>query len=98
MFLTFGSSFFTPCATLPFCLCAQFSWLGESAIAQWGNTVGVPEAPGMGWDGTTGDQPRGTQILYNLVHELGIWEKQSSFYFQAKSCQNIIIGNMCVCL
>ncbi len=33
---------------------------------------------------------------YNFVHELGIWEKQSAFYFQAKSCQNLIMGNVCV--
>ena len=91
----------------------------------------------MGFDGTSGDQPRGTTIAFNLVHELGIWEKQvcvcmlpmllyvrafylalliayfiadsylplaerpvldaqSSFYFQAKSCQNNIVGNMYV--
>jgi len=72
----------------------EFSWIGDTAIGQWGNTVGVPEVPGMGWDGTTGDQPRGTQILYNFVHELGIWEKQSSFYFQAKSAQNLLMGNI----
>ena len=47
----------------------------------------------MGWDATDGNQPRFSKILYNFVHELGIWEKQSSFYFQAKSCQNIIKGN-----
>ena len=73
---------------------SQFAWIGDTAIAQWGNTVGVPEIPGMGWEGTTGDQPRGTQILYNFVHELGIWEKQSSFYFQAKSAQTQLFGNM----
>jgi len=72
----------------------EFAWIGDTAIAQWGNTVGVPEVPGMGWDGTTGDQPRGTQILYNFVHELGIWEKQSSFYFQAKSAQTQLFGNI----
>jgi hypothetical protein len=33
---------------------------------------------------------------YNFVHELGIWEKQSSFYFQAKSCQNLLMGNVWV--
>ena len=54
--------------------------------------IGVP---GMGWDATDGNQPRFSKILYNFVHELGIWEKQSSFYFQAKSCQNDIIkGNI----
>ena len=35
-------------------------------------------------------------MQYNFVHELGIWEKQSSFLFQAKSCQTLVMGNMCV--
>ncbi len=72
----------------------EFVWIGSSAIAQWGYTRGVDGVPGMGWDGTDGNQPRFSKILYNFVHELGIWEKQSSFYFQAKSCQNIIKGNI----
>ena len=44
--------------------------------------------------GTDGNQLRFNRILNNFVHELGIWEKQSSFYFQAKSCQNILNGNV----
>ena len=72
----------------------EFVWIGGSAIAQWGYTKGVDGVPGMGWDGTDGNQPRFSHVLYNFVHELGIWEKQSSFYFQAKSCQNIIKGNI----
>ena len=71
----------------------EFVWIGDSAIAQWGDTSGS-SAKGMGWDGTDGNQPRFTQVLYNFVHELGIFEKQSSFYFQAKSCQNNITGNI----
>ena len=39
-------------------------------------------------------QPRFTNIQYNLAHELGIWEKQSSFLFQAKTCQTLVLGNM----
>ena len=71
----------------------EFVWIGDSAIALWGYTKGT-SVQGMGWDGTDGNQPRFTKILYNFVHELGIWEKQSSFYFQAKSCQNLIQGNI----
>ena len=71
----------------------EFVWIGDSAIAQWGYTSGT-DVPGMGWDGTDGNQPRYSRILYNFAHELGIWEKQSSFYFQAKSCQNLIMGNI----
>ena len=71
----------------------EFAWIGSTAIAQWGYTSGT-DVPGMGWDGTDGNQPRFSHVLYNFVHELGIWEKQSSFYFQAKSCQNLIMGNI----
>ena len=72
---------------------SEFLWIGSTAIAQWGYTSGT-NVPGMGWNGTDGNQPRFSRILHNFVHELGIWEKQSSFYFQAKSCQNLIMGNI----
>lgn len=71
----------------------EFLWIGDTAIASWGDTSGS-SVGGMGWDGTGGNQPRFSQILHNYVHELGIFEKQSSFYFQAKSCQNNITGNI----
>ena len=71
----------------------EFVWIGDTAIGQWGYTSGV-NVTGMGWDGTDGNQPRFSRILYNFAHELGIWEKQSSFYFQAKSCQNLLMGNI----
>lgn len=71
----------------------EFVWIGDTAIASWGYTSGSI-VKGMGWDGTDGNQPRFNRILYNFVHELGIFEKQSSFYFQAKSCQNTIKGNI----
>ena len=71
----------------------EFLWIGDTAIALWGDTNGSA-VKGMGWDGTEGNQPRFSQILYNFLHELGIFEKQSSFYFQAKSCQNNIKGNI----
>ena len=80
----------------------EIAWTGDNAIAAWGKTripaADCPEcaarAPGFGFDGTEGTQPRGTKIVDNLVHELGIFEKQSSLFFQAKSCQNTIKGNI----
>ena len=58
---------------------SEFAWTGTTAIALWGDTEGQDGAPeGMGWDGRAGNQPRGTLISQNLIHELGIWEKQSS--------------------
>ena len=41
-------------------------------LAQWGYTSGA-NVTGMGWDGTDGNQPRYSRILYNFVHEIGIW-------------------------
>ncbi len=41
---------------------SEFVLIGDTAIALWGNAEGSP-IPGMGWDGTGGDQPRFTNIL-----------------------------------
>jgi len=65
---------------------SEFAWLGESAMAAWGRT--------NEWDGRNGDQPRGTTIKNNVVREIGIYEKQSSAWFQAKACQTTISGNV----
>lgn len=64
----------------------EFAWIGDSAMAAWGNTHEN--------DGTGGDQPRETSITRNFVHEIGIYEKQSSFWFQAKTCQTFIDKNI----
>lgn len=72
---------------------SEFVWIGDTAIGSWGYTTGAG-IDGMGPDGTDGNQPRFNKILNNFVHELGLWEKQSSFYFQAKSCQNLLMGNI----
>jgi len=62
------------------------SWLGMNFAAAWGDT--------QDYDATDGNQPRATTLSGNLVGELGIWEKQSSFWFQAKSCQNVLKDNV----
>eukprot|EP01084_Bolivina_argentea_P221547 375200_1 len=75
-------------------------WNGETFLALWGDTNGVEfediyPYTTMGYDGFSNKvQPRFLNISFNYVHELGIFEKQSSFYFQAKSCQNHIYGNI----
>ena len=71
----------------------EFVGIGETAISQWGYTDGSP-VPGMGWDARSGNQPRGTRVTYNLVHEVGVWAKQNSFYFQSESFMNHIEGNI----
>lgn len=71
----------------------EFVSIGETAISQWGYTDGSP-VPGMGFDATAGNQPRGTQVSSNLVHEVGIFTKQNSFYFQSESFNNTIADNV----
>jgi len=71
----------------------EFVNIGETAINQWGYTDGSP-IKGMGWDARGGNQPRGTRVTYNLVHEVGQWTKQNSFYFQSESFGNHIEGNI----
>ena len=79
----------------------DFSWVGDSAIASWGHTgtclnencsKTVPYK--VGPDGRGGEQPRGTLISRNLVREIGIWQKQSSFYFQAVAAQTVVRDNV----
>jgi hypothetical protein len=77
----------------------EFAWIGATAIAFWGNTEDsagadsvMPE--GYGSDGTSGNQPRFNTVSYNLCRELGVLEKQSSFYTQFKSAQNHIHSNI----
>ena len=64
----------------------EASWLGANFAAAWGDTVLN--------DGTAGNQPRGTTLSGNLVREIGIYEKQSSAWFQAKACLTNITGNL----
>jgi len=64
----------------------EFSWIGDSPMAGWGYTQEN--------DGTDGQQPRHTQLTRNYVHEFGHYEKQSSFWFQAKACLTQIEGNV----
>ena len=71
----------------------EFVSIGETAVNQWGYTDGSP-VPGMGWDARAGNQPRGTRVTENLVHEIGLWTKQNSFYFQSESFNNVIEGNI----
>ena len=57
-----------------------------------GNITSLPK--NMGIDGTNKDQPRYNQIISNIIHEIGIYQKQSSMYFQAQSCQTNISNNI----
>jgi len=60
--------------------------LGQNCIASWGDS--------NYWDGTGGQQPRRNIITGNIAYDIGIIQKQSSFYFQAVSAENIIASNI----
>ena len=45
-------------------------------------------------DGTAGEQPWGTVIAYNKVHELGAFQLQSSAWFTSKACLTRAEGNV----
>ena len=64
----------------------EFKYVGDSAIAAVGSTELI--------DGTSGNQPRGTKIVNNLMHEIGIYGKQTSAYFQSLACQTDFDGNI----
>ena len=64
----------------------EFRYPGDSAIASLGSTELI--------DGTSGNQPRGTKIINNLMHENGIYGKQSGAYFQSLIAQVEFDGNI----
>ena len=53
-----------------------------------------PLPRGTGYDGTTGDQPRGTKVWGNVVREIGMNERQSSAWSEAKACSSHVKGNL----
>eukprot|EP00934_Nitzschia_sp_Nitz4_P006339 Nitzschia sp. Nitz4//scaffold304_size22322//19029//21871//NITZ4_008574-RA/size22322-snap-gene-0.3-mRNA-1//-1//CDS//3329547079//6329//frame0 len=64
----------------------KFEWLGENAVATWGDTDG--------YDATSEDFPMDTLLEGNVMRELGIFEKQSSALGQSKAAKTIIRGNV----
>ena len=83
----------------------DFSYLGGNAIASWGYTnetktdpgrpgILLENAPQAGIDGTDGEHPAYNLILSNTAREIGLYEKQSSFYIQAKTAKSTIQGNV----
>ena len=84
---------------------SDFSYIGGNAIAAWGYTnetasdpgrpgVVIENHPAAGVDGTDGNHPRYTTVLSNTAREVGLYEKQSSFFVQAKTAQSVILGNV----
>jgi len=81
---------------------SSFTYIGDNAMASWGYTrdaaTGVAagnELPaGTGVDGTAGEQPRYTSVLGNVVREIGLNERQSSAWSEAKACLSHVKGNL----
>ena len=105
---------------------SEFSFIGDSAMASWGDTSSALNANGsltvpggykVGPDGRggeqsksqlfwsslqtefvlcvdAGEQPRGTIIEGNICHEIGLWQKQSSLWFQAVTAQTTLRNNI----
>ena len=64
----------------------EFKFVGDFAIAAIGSSKLM--------DGTTGEQPRGTRVINNLIHDFGLFGKQTSAYMQSLACQTEIMGNV----
>jgi len=71
-----------------------FQYLGGSAIAAWGWTDEITDGGIHGIDGTDGDFPIYTRVTGNVFHQLGIWEKQASAFFQAKTARSHLQHNV----
>jgi hypothetical protein len=64
----------------------RFEWMGENAIATWGET--------NEYDGTDENFPLHTLIEGNVMRELGIYQKQSSAVGQNKAALTTIRNNV----
>ena len=81
----------------------EFVRVGDSAIAAWGDTsecldanctLSLPRGVRMGPDARSGDVAHGTVVRANLAREIGMWQKQSSLWFQAVASRTSIYGNV----
>ena len=65
----------------------EFRWTGDSAIASVGRTAMI--------DGMRATFPAGNVISNNHIHDIGVYGKQISCYFQSLSCGNTLLDNVC---
>lgn len=84
---------------------SDFAFIGGNAIAAWGFTnetdsdpgrpgIKLENAPQAGIDGTDGEHPRRTTVQNCSAREVGLYEKQSSFFVQAKTSESRILSNV----
>ena len=67
---------------------STFEYIGQNAAAAWGYTTNSY------YNGTAGLQPRYTYIQQNFFHDIGIFQKQSAAWFQAKSALTFVEQNV----
>lgn len=79
----------------------EFVEIGDSCIVAWGDTSEALNENGsktlpwpVGPDARAGNQPWDTKIVGNLAHEIGLFQKQSSLFFQAIVARSRIKGNV----
>ena len=72
----------------------SISWIGDNGIVIWGRTNETAEDPLEGFDGTDGNHPVRTRVEGNVIREIGIFTKQTSWIFQAKAALTVIDGNV----
>jgi len=84
---------------------SDFAFLGGNAVAAWGYTnetsadpgrpgIVLANAPDAGVDGTDGEHPRRTTVQNCSAREVGLYEKQSSFFVQAKTAESKVLSNV----
>eukprot|EP00935_MAST-01C_sp_MAST-1C-sp1_P002250 g2250.t1 len=73
---------------------SDFFYLGGTAVAAWGKTDEMADGGRRGFDATQGDFPIFTVVQNNLFTELGVWQKQSSAFFQAKAARSTVRANI----
>ena len=72
----------------------SFSWIGDNAVVVWGKTNETAANPLEGFDGTDGNHPQFTRVVGNVIREIGIYEKQSGWFFQAKASRTSVVDNI----
>jgi arylsulfatase A-like enzyme len=70
------------------------SYIGDNAVVVWGYTNETGSNPLEGFDGTDGNHPQLTSVVDNVMREIGIYEKQSCWFFQAKAARSRVVGNV----
>lgn len=75
---------------------SDFAYIGGNAVAAWGytNETAGADNPKAGVDGTDGEHPEYTTVEGCTVREVGLYEKQSSFFVQAKTALSRVTGNV----